>query len=269
MSQFEKDKLIQSLYRLDGVIPSPEDKRDYTPATVAMATPTTPEEYRLPHNALVLNQGVYGSCVAHSLATAMYYGEAVAGVKKNNFSRGFIYGNRLDSQHQGEGMVPREALYQLNHDGDCLYKDFPYNNTYPWCRAKIKKNELELKKKARPYTIANYFALTTREEIKQALMTCGAVICCVPVYSGFSGNTPLPEPKEMCSGYHALCLVGWDKEGWILQNSWGYEWGNKGFLHIPFAYPVQEWWGINVTREAPLNVFIRKVSEFLKSIFSK
>ena len=32
---------------------------------------------------------------------------------------------------------------------------------------------------------------------------------------------------------HAVLLVGWTKEHWIIKNSWGDEWGIKGFLYLP------------------------------------
>lgn len=273
MTKKERDKKIQNQYKLNGVLPSPPDVRDYTPETVNLAAVALPEEYELPYKTPILNQGAYGSCVAHALSTAMRYGEALGQLQKHDFSRGFIYGNRLSNHYQGEGMIIREALYQLNHDGDCLYIDFPFNNTYPWCKNQISKNEKNLKEKAKPYIIVNYFRLTKDTDIKQALKTCGAVVCSVPVYSGFGAETPLPQPNEHLEGYHAVCLVGWDKKGWILQNSWGVLWGKRGFFHIPYNYPVAEWWGLTVngspaTKSNVIKILI-KLSNLLKTVKKK
>ena len=35
-------------------------------------------------------------------------------------------------------------------------------------------------------------------------------------------------------GGHAYCLVGYDEIGFLVQNSWGPEWGNRGFATLPY-----------------------------------
>ena len=124
---FRNSKAIDKYMASGGCLVSPEDKRDYTVEMVSLAEAPLPETYeckKMP----VLNQGSIGSCVAHSCATALGYGELKSGISKpHDFSRGFIYGNRKATDYQGEGMHIRQALKQLNHCGDCQYKDFPYN----------------------------------------------------------------------------------------------------------------------------------------------
>ena len=40
-------------------------------------------------------------------------------------------------------------------------------------------------------------------------------------------------------GGHAVKIVGWGKEGdteyWVVANSWGEEWGEKGYFRIAFG----------------------------------
>ena len=41
-------------------------------------------------------------------------------------------------------------------------------------------------------------------------------------------------------GYHTMLITGWKKiagkEYWVVQNSWGRNWGNKGICYMPFNY---------------------------------
>ena len=96
-----------------------------------------PEEYRTEGNVPVLNQGCNSDCVAHAIAVATAYGQYKVQKDFNDFSRGYIYGNRRALDWQGEGMYVRQALKNFNHDGDCLNTKFPYRGNYPTMKAKI------------------------------------------------------------------------------------------------------------------------------------
>ena len=245
-----KDKKLFKKYFVDGCQPSPLDVRDYTIEMVAMAEAPLPETY-LCNSMKVLNQGSVGSCVAHACATAMGYGEIRGGNAAHDFSRGYIYGNRKATDYQGEGMYLRQALKQLNHCGDCEYADFPYNENYPSIKIKIAKESNRLATLAKPFKIINYFRLYSENEIKRALLNQGAVILSMPIYSSFSAECPLPAKNDKYEGGHAMCLIGWDKTGWIIQNSWSKAWGKKGTLHVPYDYPFNEFWGITVNTDVP------------------
>lgn len=87
---------------LNGFLPSPPDDRDYTLdkiCAVSLEEPAFPEEYLLEGNIPVLDQGVNSDCVAHAIATATAYGQYKAEGKFNDFSRGYIYGNRRDTDY--------------------------------------------------------------------------------------------------------------------------------------------------------------------------
>jgi C1A family cysteine protease len=46
-----------------------------------------------------------------------------------------------------------------------------------------------------------------------------------------------------------MTIVGWTETHWIVLNSWGKNYGDKGFCYIPFDYPIVEVWAItdNIT----------------------
>lgn len=39
---------------------------------------------------------------------------------------------------------------------------------------------------------------------------------------------------ENSLGLHGVAIIGWDDKGFIIQNSWGYEWGKRGLTTIPY-----------------------------------
>ncbi len=272
------DMRVFEFVSFDGTTPSPEDDRDYTPAMVVSEIREFPEEYEAPETE-ILSQGSIGSCVAHSCATALSSGEKTTYHKFNKYSRGYIYGNRAILDHQGEGMHIRQALKQLNHCGDVFYEDFPYNKKYPEVKALIEENKEKLAKKALPHAIINYYRCYTEADIKEAIMDKGGCIICVPVYTDFSRNLSKSKTKKL-RGYHAMVIVGWTKDGqWIVQNSWGVNWGYEGKLLMDKNYPVSEYWGITVNSpdnteavEKKDNFFVRlfkSIIKFFKSIFKK
>ena len=131
-----EDKKLK--YFVGGFLPSEEDPRDYTLEKVSvMSAAPLPEEYRTEGKVPVLNQGANSDCVAHAIAVASAYGQYKINENFNDFSRGYIYGNRRATDYQGEGMYVRQALKNFNHDGDCLNVDFPYRGSYQKMKAKI------------------------------------------------------------------------------------------------------------------------------------
>ena len=58
------------------------------------------------------------------------------------------------------------------------------------------------------------------------------------------GYIPYPKDDESVIGGHAITLVGYDdnrEEGsFLLKNSWGIDWGEKGYGWIPYKYFVQQ-----------------------------
>jgi len=64
-----------------------------------------------------------------------------------------------------------------------------------------------------------------------------------------SGVVPMPSPDEVRLGGHALLAVGYDddKQHFIVRNSWGEEFGDKGYCYIPYQFFTEKY---NATPEA-------------------
>jgi hypothetical protein len=82
--------------------------------------------------------------------------------------------------------------------------------------------------------------------MKNSLASGYAFVVGISIYDSFesqkvakTGVVPMPNFKtENCLGGHAVLVVGYsDKEQhWIVRNSWGSTWGDKGYFYLPYIY---------------------------------
>lgn len=227
-----------------GALPSPKDYRDWRLSRIAPVKQVWPDSWTLPFHPPVRCQGPIGACVAFSLSRALEYFEWRERGKTDGISKGYIYAKRADTDHQGEGMYPRQALENIRKWGSCHEADFPLVADYPTLKAKLTR---ELDVAAEPHVITGYAAVQTESEFKSALSYLGPVSITIPVYDSFyeGGDLPLPDTaREKLWGYHQVTVEGWRGPRWVCANSWGEDWGDKGWFTIPFNYPIVEAWSV-------------------------
>lgn len=243
------------------------DKRDYKLKISASINMPKKYEIDMPN---VKNQRVVNSCVAHSLSTFMeeYYKS-----DKKDFSTGFIYGYRPNNYYQGEGMYPREALKTLQKVGNVLHSHFPYNIEMPNIKRIVDANLESLIKLAEKYKIKSYARIYTNNNIKKCLFNECPVPISIPVYNGLKldKNNVIQMPDGEIEGYHMTILYGWNEQGFLLQNSWGDSWGNKGCAILPYNYPIDSAWAISMDSnkiETKQNV-LQKISVLLQKLIER
>lgn len=86
------------------------------------------------------------------------------------------------------------------------------------------------------------FCITVQEEnIKREIFTYGPVVSQMVPFTDFlaykEGSYHRTPESFKFNGYHLIKLVGWNKamDGsteWIAENSWGEEWGEKGYVRV-------------------------------------
>lgn len=237
----------------------PRDLRDrpYLPPAVSLLPEFPPPEHIerfLPaysQAGLILDQGQEGACTGFGLACVVNhlrwrkadFPKAMASVSPRmlyNFAR------RYD-EYAGEdydGSSCRGALKGLYNHGVCLEDDWPYEDA----NAQPKYGYAA---RATQTTLGVYFRvdLSSITDLQAAIQEVGAVYVSAFTHDGWGqvgqrrkapkrhSDVPVIEfngkPSE--TGGHAFALVGFNTQGFIIQNSWGTGWGMGGFAVLTYA----------------------------------
>ena len=229
-----------------GCIFSQYDARDYRLVATAVNESSLPEEYIIDSMGAVKNQGSVGSCVAHALSSIMEYH---AGYMNKELSTNFIYGIQKELFNRDErGMILRDACDIALSYGDMLTVDCPGNDEVPICH-NIASNALDDESKAYKayaYRISSYYLCNSIEDIKYALINHGPVLGALKWYREYKvdSNGILSGHPKTYSGGHAVVIYGYNKTGFLCQNSWGKYWGDSGKFIIPYETTFTEARGI-------------------------
>jgi C1A family cysteine protease len=216
----------------------------------------------------LLDQGNLGSCTANAISAAVTFamlkqGKTTApqvnmGVKPTNVqepgnigtgffspSRLFIYYNervKINTVNSDSGAVIRDGIKSLNTEGA------PKETTWPYDIPKFtQKPPQAAYDEAQNYQAVQYRRLlnTDIKQLKGCLVQGFPFVLGFAVYSSFmtsqvaqTGIMPMPQQSEKLMGGHAVLCVGYDdaKKVFIIRNSWGDQWGDKGYFYMPYSY---------------------------------
>lgn len=255
---------------VNAVIDSPYDERDYTLDMLVYSGNTLlPSSYKTQTTVSVLNQGSVACCVACALASCRYIQEELQEGVASKFSVNYIYGNRLPTDSQNEGMIPRQALKTILDYGDCHWSDFSGYSVYETAKAMYAENKVLYDDLAYPYKINSYYRLYSVNEIKTAVYELGCVVISYDLTANFrhpnaEGYVEYDDTQEI-AGKHMVTIIGWtEDEHWIVLNSWGTDYGDKGYCYISFDYPYNEAWTM-VDNNRYKELFARKEIEKSKA----
>ena len=232
-----------------GAIESKIDVRDYQIACAAAPNVELPEVFEL-NMRTVKNQLAVSSCVAHALAAVVEYFNFMQEKTDTTMSTEFIYGNRINHTYTDKGMIIRDALENLRKYGTCPNSSMPGNIEVPEAIRRFNQNALGVIPVAYPNRITNYCSLYKKNDMKLWLMTKGPIVFSVKWYENYwlTVNNELHfDEKSEPSGCHCMVIYGWNKEGWLFQNSWGNTWGDGGRAVYPYDATIREAWGVEDT----------------------
>ena len=240
MSEFENRGL--------GLIESTPDPRDFVFAATYGAE-TLPETYQTDISGIkVHDQGKYQNCGTHALSAHVEILLSKEG-KYKPISFPWYYGNRNHTDYKGEGTEARGLLKAAQKDGGLYFADYPFEEEMIGAMNTFNSKYDQYKDKAQNIRIKNYYQCGTIDEVKRAVYHYGSVLVGTIVFKSFyeitAENPVMPEPRidkgslEPMAGGHMMLIVGWDKNGFTVLNSWGEGFGRKGLFTMP--YSIVDW----------------------------
>lgn len=158
-----------------------------------------PEEYNI-NLGPVRNQGQSPKCVSVSLTDMVKWHLDLENIKAR-FSDSLFY--TLDPEATKQGMSPKNAF-------EVLIKDT--------------KDRI-------PKAFDTYGIIKSLEVARRAILQFGPIMVCMKVKS--TGNSFWNGPGNY--GGHAVLFTGFNKEGFILRNSWGLSYGINGYSNFPYS----------------------------------
>jgi C1A family cysteine protease len=250
------------VHGLGGVRDTP-DKRDHSyippPAILDNLPPKVDLRREFPP---VYNQGQVNSCTANAIAGAMEFDALKQGMKDvYTPSRLFIYYNeRLMEGTEGKdvGGQIRDGIKSIGGQGDCPEHHWPYRE-----ETVTQKPTADCYSQARGFKALEYQRISHNLDHMKACLASGyPFVFGIKVYSSFqgqavanSGRLNMPRKGEKSVGLHAVVACGYDdsQRRFIARNSFGSDWGMKGYFTIPYAYLLDskishDFWTIRVVR---------------------
>lgn len=252
-----------------GCLPAKKDYRDYKICSVNAAV-SYPETFVLTNLPKVKNQLNINSCCAHATSSILEYHDK----SRHNLSTNFIYGiQKQECKHDGMGMYLADACKIVQKYGDMLEEDCRGNNEVPvcWSIAENALTDTTAKQEAYNYRISAYYNCSTDNDIKYALMNYGPVLGAVDWRNRYTldSDAVINFDKTSQGGGHAVMVYGWNKKGWLIQNSWGTKFGNKGTFILPFEYGLREARALVDFENTEDNALYRPFNNRLINVFYK
>ncbi|SPF37543.1 Xylellain [Candidatus Desulfosporosinus infrequens] len=196
----------------------------------------------------VVDQGELGSCTANAIASGLReYWENSSG-KLTMLSRLWLYWEERNTEgtvNEDAGASIRDGMKILQKIGCAPEADWPYDVT-KFTQTPPSKANLD----APQFKITEYHRVTNLTLLKIALSEGYPLVIGIKVYESFesdqvaqTGIVPLPKQGEQFLGGHAVLAVGYKDDAKIqgqgvviCRNSWGENWGDKGYFYLPYSY---------------------------------
>lgn len=230
--------------------------RAYMPPAISL-----PEEFPPQHHIaaylpaytaarLILDQGREGACTGFGLACVVNYLRWVKGGNPKAMSavspRMLYHLARRYDEYDGEdyeGSSCRGAIKGWFHNGVCLEEDWPYEPD------KSNPARYGFATRATQNTLGVYYRVDTKSvtDMQAAIHQHGAIFVSAYTHGGWDAVPATPAPvchpdlpaipfdgRPSRERGHAFALVGFNRSGFLVQNSWGDRFGAGGFAVLSY-----------------------------------
>ncbi|QPF72458.1 C1 family peptidase [Roseateles sp. DAIF2] len=213
--------------------------RMYIPPLVEVPTRIPLEDYWA-YEVPILDQGQEGACTGFGLATVANYllrrRKVVPDTAPVSPRMLYDMARRYD-EWPGEGYSgssARGAMKGWHKHGVCAEASWPYALK----RGANKGLTQARVEDAQQRPLGAYFRVNHKDLVAMhaALAEVGVLYATSMVHGGWDevGANGFIKPRETPDGGHAFAIVAYDTEGFWIQNSWGPDWGRKGFARIAY-----------------------------------
>lgn len=217
------------------------------------------KEYISKYTPIIFNQGNSKMCVPCAVALLLYIQNYkrvgdymnipdplyIFGSSKIDATNGISYTTAMEVLKDGCSYINRNGLNEYN----TKYNTYTYDQAQEYSKEKRLNKNIDFNY----FKINSYYYLHNSNEIKFAITNFGAVNIIIPVYKSFftikeyeNGNCYIQlfdDNIEKLHSYHMLTIIGWKGKYWIVQSSYGSEFGDKeGKAYLTMDYPIKEAW---------------------------
>jgi len=190
----------------------------------------------------VRDQGSCGGCWAFGTVGVMESAVRKGGGPLTDLSEQFLIDCNEDTWSCADGGFTA-SMYHVNTlganqsaIGPVLESVKPFTETDGSCSVALPH---VYKGSSWKFIVADEFTMPTVTQIKTAIYTYGPVtagVCAGSGWDNYTGGVFSTSETSQCGGgtNHQIILVGWNdaNQTWILRNTWGTGWGDKGYMHI-------------------------------------
>ncbi|WP_333969941.1 C1 family peptidase [Alteromonas mediterranea] len=226
-----------------------------------------------PGNLVILDQGKDGACTGFALAATINFIYRQQG-RKQTVSPWMLYA--MAKRHDEwlgeayEGSSCRGAIKGWYNSGVChasLTEDITHSNEF--------EMSLAIANNASNHRLGAYYRIEREiSDFHAALNEVGVIFVSARIHEGWNnceGDTITLRPEPM--GGHAFAIVGYNDEGFWIQNSWGADWKKSGLAlwrYDDWALNVMDAWVVQLALPiAGTGTFHQATRSIAQGLFSR